>query len=159
RAVIGSPAGQCPARGHNPYLAGRQPQLKLCWMDSPNASRARGWLELGPADREVGQHAPVRDRYGLLALAIYAGVSFVFIGRFVAAHPSSSYIGRSNDPTVCMWLLRWWPYAIMHGLNPMITHSVWAPSGFNLAWTTSMPLPAVVATPLTSVFGPVASYN
>jgi hypothetical protein len=128
-------------------------------MDSPNASRASGWLELGPADREVGQHAPVRDRYGLLALAIYAGVSFVFIGRSVAAHPSSSYIGRSNDPTVYMWLLRWWPYAITHRLNPMITHSVWAPNGFNLAWTTSMPLPAVVATPLTSVFGPVASYN
>jgi hypothetical protein len=128
-------------------------------MDSPNASRDCGSLELSSAYRQAGQRAQLRDPYGLSALAIYAGVSFVFIGRSVAAHPSSSYIGRSNDPTVYMWLLRWWPYALAHRLNPMITHLVWAPGGFNLAWTTSMPLPAIAATPLSTVFGPVVAYN
>ncbi len=58
-----------------------------------------------------------------------------------------------------MWLLCWWPYAIAHGLNPMLTHAVWAPHGFDLAWTTSIPLPALVAAPLTRAFGPVAAYN
>ncbi|MBV8450841.1 MAG: hypothetical protein JOZ29_01025, partial [Deltaproteobacteria bacterium] len=101
----------------------------------------------------------LRDRYGLSALAIYAALSFGFMGRSVAGGLSSRYIGRTNDPTVYMWLLSWWPYAIAHRLNPMITHAVWAPGGFNLAWTTSMPLVALAASPLTTVFGPVATYN
>jgi hypothetical protein len=58
-----------------------------------------------------------------------------------------------------MWLLNWWPYAIEHRLNPIITHSVWAPVGFNLAWTTSMPLTALVAVPATTAFGPIVAYN
>jgi hypothetical protein len=86
-------------------------------------------------------------------------LALVFIGRSVAAHLSSSYIGRSNDPTVYMWLLNWWPYALAHRLNPIITGSVWAPGGFNLAWTTCMPLVALAAAPLTTVLGPVAAYN
>jgi hypothetical protein len=47
----------------------------------------------------------------------------------------------------------------MHRLNPMITNAVWAPDGFNLAWTTSMPLPALLAVPLTRTFGPIVAYN
>jgi hypothetical protein len=58
-----------------------------------------------------------------------------------------------------MWLLSWWPHAIAHLLNPVITPVVWAPPGFDLAWTTSMPLAALLAAPLTRFFGPIASYN
>ena len=101
----------------------------------------------------------LHDRYGLLTLAIYAVLSFAFIGRSVAGDPSSRYIGRTNDPSVYMWLLSWWPYAIVHRLNPMITRAVWAPGGFDLAWTTCMPLAALLAAPLTAAFGPVVAYN
>jgi hypothetical protein len=111
--------------------------------------------ELGAAAR-VGHF---RDRYGLSVLAIYAALSLGFIGRSVAGDLSSRYVGRTNDPTVYMWLLSWWPYAIAHRLNPMITYAVWAPGGFNLAWTTSMPLAALVSAPLTRAFGPVVAYN
>jgi hypothetical protein len=90
---------------------------------------------------------------------LYTAFSFLFIGRSVSADLSSSYIGSTNDPSVYIWLLGWWPYAIVHRLNPMITHAVWAPGGFDLAWTTSMPLPALLASPLTSFFGPVVAYN
>jgi len=99
------------------------------------------------------------DRCGLLALAIYGACSFVFISRSDAGELSASYIGKTNDPTVYMWLLSWWPYAISHRLNPVITHAVWAPGGFNLAWTTSMPLPALIAAPITTAFGPMVAYN
>jgi hypothetical protein len=99
------------------------------------------------------------DRYGLSALAIYAALSFAFIGRSVASALSASYIGPSNDPSVYMWFLCWWPYAIAHRLNPMVTNAVWAPAGFDVAWTTALPLPAFLATPLTNAFGPVVTYN
>ena len=118
-----------------------------------------GSLEVCSDDQGVARPARLRDRYGLLALAIYAALSLGFIGRSVAGDLSASYIGRSNDPTVYMWLLSWWPYALAHRLNPMITRSVWAPGGFNLAWTTSMPLVALFAAPLTTALGPVAAYN
>src|SRR6516164_8882751 len=90
---------------------------------------------------------------------MYSGLSLGFFGRAVAANPSASYIGRTNDPSVYMWLLRWWPYAIAHRLNPIFTHVIWAPAGFDLAWTTSMPLAALAAAPVTAAFGPVVAYN
>ncbi len=90
---------------------------------------------------------------------IYALLSFVFVGRSVASDLSSSYIGTSNDPSVYMWCLCWWPFAIAHRLNPIMTQVVWAPAGFDLAWTTAMPLPSLVATPLTNALGPVVVYN
>lgn len=143
------------------YLEGREPQFKLSAVNSSKAlqpsdgaSRERHSNDTGGARLEH-----FRDRYGLSALAIYAALSSGFIGRSVADGLSSSYIGRTSDPTVYIWLLSWWPYAISHRLNPIITYVVWAPGGFNLAWTTSMPLAALAATPLTNAFGPVAAYN
>jgi hypothetical protein len=128
-------------------------------VDSSKAQPDGGSLEFYSNDRRIAPPARLRDRYGVWALALYAALSLGFIGRSVAGGLSSSYIGRSNDPTVYMWLLSWWPYAVAHRINPMITYSVWAPGGFNLAWTTSMPLAALVAAPLTTVLGPVAAYN
>ena len=103
-----------------------------------------------------------RSRRGfevLSAFALYAAMSFALIGRPVAGAISESYIGKSNDPSVYMWALAWWPHAIAHHLNPIISRVVWAPRGFNLAWTTSMPLAAVLAAPLTRIFGAVVTYN
>jgi hypothetical protein len=58
-----------------------------------------------------------------------------------------------------MWLLEWWPYALSHHLNPFLTNYVWGPVGFNVAVMTSIPLPAIVAAPLTETIGVVATYN
>ena len=105
------------------------------------------------------KHFPRRDRFGLAAFAIYFAVSATLFGRAVLAHPSSAYIGVSEDPTVYMWFLVWWPHALAHHLNPFVTDLLWAPAGFNLTWTTGMPLAAFAAAPITTRFGPVASYN
>ena len=58
-----------------------------------------------------------------------------------------------------MWLLGWWPYALSHHLNPFLTDYVWAPVGFNFAWMTSIPLPALLSAPLTHWWGIVPAYN
>jgi hypothetical protein len=63
------------------------------------------------------------------------------------------------DPSFFMWSLVWWPWAVSHGTNPFVTHLVWAPSGFNLAWTTSIPGASLLLWPVSKVFGPVASFN
>jgi hypothetical protein len=58
-----------------------------------------------------------------------------------------------------MWFLAWWPHAIANRLNPFLTHTFWAPSGFNLTWSTSIPLISLVGTPVTAMLGPIASLN
>src|SRR5205814_781487 len=39
------------------------------------------------------------------------------------------------------------------------TTAAWAPGGINLAWVTSVPLPAVALSPVTAVSGPFFSFN
>jgi hypothetical protein len=58
-----------------------------------------------------------------------------------------------------MWFLTWWPHAIVHGLNPFVTHYLWSPTGVNLGQTTAIPTAAIVMTPFTALFGPIFSYN
>jgi hypothetical protein len=57
------------------------------------------------------------------------------------------------------WMLGWWPHAILHWQNPIVTHAIWAPQGVNLAWTTSVPGLALFVAPVTVIAGPVVSYN
>jgi hypothetical protein len=100
-----------------------------------------------------------RDRLGCAALAFYLAFAILLFGRTRAVYSSTSQLGLTGDPSFLMWALTWWPYAIRHRLNPFICRLVWAPDGFNLAWSGGMPLAALVAAPLTSVAGPVATYN
>ncbi len=101
----------------------------------------------------------INDRYGVVALLSYATLAAVFFGRSVAGNFTSAHLGRGPDPSFLMWALVWWPYALVHHLNPFLCRIVWAPEGFNLAWSGSIPLAALITAPLTSAYGPVAAYN
>ena len=96
-----------------------------------------------------------------LAFAIYQALAILWFGTSVFSDFSHTCIGISGgtDPSVHMWFLVWWPYAIVHHLNPFITKVVWAPSGYNLMWATSIPFPALIAAPITRLWGPVIAYN
>ncbi|HYT30530.1 MAG TPA: hypothetical protein VEN82_07115, partial [Actinomycetota bacterium] len=48
---------------------------------------------------------------------------------------------------------------VAHGANPFVSKVVWAPTGYSVAWATSVPLPSLVAAPVTLAFGPVAAFN
>lgn len=99
------------------------------------------------------------DRHGLLALSIYLTLSLVFFGRPLIGHFRDTYVGTGPDPSIAMWSFVWWPYALVHHLNPFLTDVIWAPNGVNLAWTTAIPLPSFIAWPLTATVGPIAAYN
>jgi hypothetical protein len=66
---------------------------------------------------------------------------------------------NSQDPNFYTWSLRWWPYALAHDANPFYSLQVGAPRGFNLAWTTTVPPLALLASPITLLLGAVASFN
>jgi hypothetical protein len=65
----------------------------------------------------------------------------------------------NTDPPTYMWALAWWPYALVHGLNPLVSHYVWSPGGANLAHSATIPTAAFAMSPVTALFGPFVSYN
>ena len=64
-----------------------------------------------------------------------------------------------GDQASFTWSLAWWPHALLHGIHPLLTDRVYAPDGWNLAWTSAIPGPALVSWPLTAAAGPVAAYD
>lgn len=95
----------------------------------------------------------------LAALGAYVLVSFFYLAIPVISHPGQDLIGLGRDPDLFVWMLAWWPHAVLHGTNPVITHAVWWPQGTNLAWDTSIPGLALLAAPVTLLGGPVLAYN
>lgn len=109
--------------------------------------RSRAWLR-----------SPVAQ--GGLALAIYLLVWTLTAYRPVVHHASEAILDqKSMDPNFYVWALRWWPYAVSHGLNPLFSGQIGAPSGHSLVWVTTVPPIALLAAPLTLLVGPVAAFN
>jgi hypothetical protein len=64
-----------------------------------------------------------------------------------------------GDPEQDVWFLAWVPHALGSGLNPFVSHAMFAPKGINLVINTSILLPSLVMSPITELFGPVVSFN
>jgi hypothetical protein len=104
------------------------------------------------AGRHRGQH--------LLALLAYGGLSLAMFGPWILGRMTTWFLSASTqDGSIFIWMFRWWPHAVTHGINPLHTTVAWAPTGINLAWVTSVPLPAVALSPVTAVSGPLFSFN
>jgi len=107
--------------------------------------------------------AHVNSHYGryerTAAFVFFLALSILLFGRGLAGHLTTAYIGREADPPIYMWFMRWWRYALDHRVNPFLTDLLWAPLGFNLAWSAFIPLPAWVAIPIGCWFGEAAAYN
>ena len=97
---------------------------------------------------------------GLIAFAIYLVVFILAFGQALLPHLSEPRVGQVEvDPNFYIWAWRWWPYAITHGLNPLYSAQIGAPTGYNLAWATTSPSVALLMWPVTAAFGPIASFN
>jgi hypothetical protein len=97
---------------------------------------------------------------GLLAFALYVTVWLLTVGRHFAHHLGDAHLDQvSMDPNFYTWCLRWWPYAIGHGINPFFSHLIRAPAGHSLAWVTAVPPIALLAAPLTLAAGPIVTFN
>ena len=95
------------------------------------------------------------------ALLVYAVLSLAYFGI-----PGLAHLGRDcvcgkggNDPATYMWFLAWWPHALLHGVNPFFSDALFAPQRLDLGGVTTAPGAALVATPVTLLFGPLVSYN
>jgi hypothetical protein len=120
---------------------------------------ARGSLVLRATDIYRPSSEKCTDRDQRIAVSAYLVLALLLIALPVLRDPTTFHIGLTADPSQMMWFLVWWPHALLHGLNPFISRVVWAPTGANLTWTTSIPAIALVMAPATWLLGPVVSYN
>jgi len=115
--------------------------------------------------RSESDHPARRARTGswratLWPLGLYAVLSLAFFGVHVIRHLGSQIVASDPiDASAIMWFLAWWPQALLHGLNPFVTHVIFVPDGFNLTWATDMPGPSLLLAPITLAFGPVVTWN
>jgi hypothetical protein len=114
-----------------------------------------------PPPSPPGDRAPGPALQGLFALVIYVAVFIAGFGQALVTGLDVPRVWqRYVDPNFYIWSWRWWPYAVSHGLNPLYSHEIGAPAGWNLAaWATSTPSAALLMSPVTAAFGPIASFN
>ena len=105
---------------------------------------------------------PQRGRASRRELLVVVALSFalaVALWHNAWANPLGSQLGGVGDADEYAWFLAWMPYALGHGLDPLISHYVNFPNGVNLMWNTSVVLPSFVMSPVTVIFGAAFSYN
>jgi hypothetical protein len=104
--------------------------------------------------------APRPAVQGLLALAIYLAVFIIGFGLPLASHLNVPNLRQYwTDPQFYVWSLRWWPYAVSHGINPLFSYQIGAPQGYNLAWASTTPSVDLLMWPVTALFGVLVAYN
>ena len=100
---------------------------------------------------------------GLIAFAIYLVVMIFGLAQPLLPHLDVPYVQQTQvDANFYIWAIRWWPYAITHGLNPLWTTQITQSngiSGYNLAWATTTPALALFLWPVTATVGPIAAFN
>ena len=96
-------------------------------------------------------------RHALVLIVFVAAAVLVFSAAWKA--PATTIIGVGGDPLLAIWFMRWVPFAISHGFNPLLTDYLDYPQGVNLMWNTAAPLLGVVFWPVTERFGPIVAYN
>src|SRR4030081_3910038 len=115
----------------------------------------------GP-DVRAGREASRRRRLmlspSLLALGSYLALSVVLFASALR-HPFHLQVGNATDGLLAMWFLKWLPFAISHGQNPLLTNYLDYPAGVNLMWNGSMLLVDLLLAPLTMPLGPIFTYN
>lgn len=95
----------------------------------------------------------------LSPLFIYGVASWATFGPKRLADLTGALFTPGGDPEMFTWFMNWWPFALAHHLNLFISHYIYYPQGFDLAWATSEPVVALAMAPVTWLVSAQLSYN
>ena len=132
------------------------------WLSALDAVESRAELtppEVHPGGDLIGSGTRTRERIrvALTALGGYTALAALVFSSAWAA-PARLAPGAGNDQAQTAWWLAWFPYAVGHLQNPLLTDHIDVPDGVNLMWNTSIPLPAALLSPVTVLLGPLVAY-
>jgi hypothetical protein len=96
-------------------------------------------------------HGLATAAYLVVAVAIWSGVWF--------GHPTSTATCGCGDTSLFTWFMAWPAYAFTHAQGLFFTTRLYHPYGINLPANTSVLALSVPLSPVTWLFGPVASLN
>jgi hypothetical protein len=124
-------------------------------------SRLRAPAASGPAQEEAA--APPPRRWGppwlwhliLLGCFIGAGIGVTWP---LTAKLTDGQLPWNGDVSSYVWALWWMAHQVSHLGNPFNTTYMAAPVGIQLGFDTLMPLPGLIMTPVTLLWGPTASF-
>ena len=94
----------------------------------------------------------------VLPAAVYLALGMLRIGPAWKAPSRLAQCG-CGDSAFVMWFLGWTPFAATHGHDLFFTDWLFHPAGVNTLWNVSLPLPGLLAGPITQHWGAVATYN
>ena len=110
-----------------------------------------------------GDASPVRRvaPRGPLALtaALYLAAALALHHRLLPQLTTATAGWTSSDSYQFVWWIRWLPWSLSHGEDPLYTTFLHAPLGVNGMWNTPVPVLAALFSPITLTAGPVAAYN
>ncbi|MGH3120736.1 MAG: hypothetical protein ACRDND_06830, partial [Streptosporangiaceae bacterium] len=113
-----------------------------------------------PLPRLTLTRAPRPAIQGVLAFAGYLAVFATVYARPLLAHLNVPNLRQYwTDPNFYTWAMRWWPYAVSHGINPLFSSQIGAPHGYDLAWASTTPSVDLLMWPVTATFGVLVAYN
>ena len=111
----------------------------------------------GPRAVDWGRSPPAQY---LLVFAAYLTAFVIAAGLPLARHLNVPNLRQYwTDVQFYTWCLRWWPYAVSHGTNPLFSSQIGAPHGYDLAWASTAPVVDLAMWPVTAAFGAVVAYN
>ncbi len=106
-----------------------------------------------PPRTQTSTHVAVVATYLALSLVLWGHV-------WIGGNPAHLITCNCGDTAQQVWWLEWFPWAITHGHNPFLTNALWSRfGGVNALTNTSWIAPAAVLSPITWLFGPIASFN
>jgi hypothetical protein len=112
-----------------------------------------------PVPAEPGVLRRLRPGFQPLFLLVFLGFAVWMFAPAWSSPTTTTLEGGDGDPAIFMWFLRWVPFALEHGHDPLLTHHLNYPDGVNLMWNTSLPLLGLLLAPVTVTIGPVLSLN
>ena len=95
----------------------------------------------------------------LAAGLVYAGLGVGMWWHVWTGRPASTMVCACGDPPSIAWFIAWPAYAISHGHSLFYSTWVHVPGGINLLDNTSVLALGVVLSPVTWLFGPIATLN
>jgi hypothetical protein len=95
----------------------------------------------------------------IVCIAAYAALAMLDFGHLSSIGPAHMAELEGMDQIVQVWWIEWAYYALIHGHNPLFTDWQNYPDGFNAGVNGSILVLGWLASPITSIFGPVVTWN
>ncbi|HEX7459623.1 MAG TPA: hypothetical protein VF279_03270, partial [Acidimicrobiales bacterium] len=94
-----------------------------------------------------------------MAALVYLALALILWWGVWSTHPTATATCGCGDAARFLWFFEWPSFALTHGHGLLYSTWLFHPTGINLLNDTSVLALGVVLTPVTLIFGPVASMN